>query len=409
MHILFLLTQDLESPSGRGRYLPLAQGLAGLGHRVTVAALHARFDELPRRSFEQDGIRVKYVAQMHVRKEGNTKTYYPAYQLVPLMAQATWGLARVALEQPADVIHVGKPHPMNGLAGLIARYAQRKCVFLDYDDYETASNRFTARWQRDVVSFSENWIPRQVHHITTHNQFLLNRLLALGVEREQITYLPNGVNKERFARPNPTEVAALREELGLAGKKVTAFIGTLSSPSHPVDLLLDAFVHVREAGPANALMIAGGGEDYERLRHRTKQLQITDSVVFCGRVPSTEVPLYYALADVLVDPVHDDAASRGRLPLKLFESWAAGIPFVTADVGDRRRVLGSPPAGVLVEPGNSEALSQGILAVLLDPARAAVLRRRGEKRLHRYDWVQLAQTLEAQYSKALKQLAAKVT
>lgn len=404
MHILFLLTQDLESPSGVGRYLPLARGLVQCGHRVTVAALHAGFDRLERRRFEQDGVDVRYVAQMHVKKEGNTKSYYPAHQLLPLMARATCALTRAALQIPADVIHIGKPHPMNGLAGLIAKHSRSKCIFLDYDDYEAASNRFAARWQTSVVSFFESWIPRHVHHITTHNQFLLDRLLALGIERKRITYLPNGVNKERFARPEPTEVEALRGELGLRRKRVTAFIGSLSSPSHPVGLLLDAFARVREIDRKSALMIVGGGEDYDSLRQKTDRMGLEDSVIFCGRVPSTEVPLYYALADVLVDPVHDDPASRGRLPLKLFESWASGTPFVTADVGDRRRILGSPPAGVLVAPGSPETLSQGILDVLLDPARADVLRRRGEEYVHRYDWSRLARTLEVRYSEAVRQL-----
>jgi len=34
MRILFLLTQDLESPSGLGRYLPLAKELGKLGNTV---------------------------------------------------------------------------------------------------------------------------------------------------------------------------------------------------------------------------------------------------------------------------------------------------------------------------------------------------------------------------------------
>jgi glycosyltransferase involved in cell wall biosynthesis len=402
MHILFLLTQDLESPSGVGRYLPLARGLVQCGHQVTVAALHSRFDVLRHRRFEQDGVKVRYVAQMHVRKKGNTKSYYPAHQLIPLMMRAALALTWAAVRVSADVTHIGKPHPMNSVAGLVAKHVQGKCTFLDYDDYEAGSNRFSGEWQRRVVSCFENWVPSQVHHITTHNHFLLNRLLALGIPRKRVTYLPNGVNIERFAKLNPTQVEDLRAKFDLEGKKVTAFIGTLSLPSHPVDLLLDAFPRVLEANPQNVLMIVGGGEDYEQLKQRSDQMRLGGSVIFSGRVPSSEVPLYYALADVVVDPARDDAASQGRLPLKLFESWASGTPFVTADVGDRGRVLGSPPAGILVEPGSPEALSRGILEVVLDETRADVLRRRGEKRVHQYDWTHLAKTMGACYSKALR-------
>lgn len=397
MHILFLLTQDLESPSGLGRYFPLARGLVRLGHRVSVAALHASFDSLQHTRFEQDGVEVWYVAQMHVRKEGNRKIYYPAHQLLPLTAQATWALTRAALSTPADVIHIGKPHPMNGLAGLIAMRVQNKYLFLDYDDYEAASNRFSGEWQRWIVSFFEELIPQRAHHITTHNHFLLGRLLALGIPRGRITYLPNGVDEQRFAQHDPTETETLRSRLKLGSKRVIAFIGSLSSPSHPIDLLLDAFARVQEAHPGNALIIVGGGEDYERLRERVRGMELKGSVVVCGRVPSAEVPSYYRLADVVVDPVYDNDAARGRLPLKLFESWASGTPFVTGDVGDRRKILGSPPAGILVQPGSPEALSKGILKVLLDPAQAAILCEQGKKRVHNYYWSHLAQTMEKSY------------
>ncbi len=48
MKIHFLLTQDLESPSGLGRYAPMARELVALGHQVRVSALHSAYDELER-------------------------------------------------------------------------------------------------------------------------------------------------------------------------------------------------------------------------------------------------------------------------------------------------------------------------------------------------------------------------
>ena len=76
MRILFLLTQDLESPSGLGRYAPLARELTVLGHQITIAALHSRYDTLDRRSFFKEGVDVRYLAPMHVKKRGNLKIYY---------------------------------------------------------------------------------------------------------------------------------------------------------------------------------------------------------------------------------------------------------------------------------------------------------------------------------------------
>ena len=79
MKILFLLTQSIDSPSGWGRYFPLARQLVRLGHQVTILALHPDFSNLAERLQDIDGVEKSiYVSQMHVSKHGNTKRYFSA-------------------------------------------------------------------------------------------------------------------------------------------------------------------------------------------------------------------------------------------------------------------------------------------------------------------------------------------
>ena len=82
MKIAFLLTQSIDSPSGLGRYFPLARQLVRLGHQVTILALHPDFSNLAERLQEIDGVRIHYVSQMHVSKHGNTKSYFSAPALL---------------------------------------------------------------------------------------------------------------------------------------------------------------------------------------------------------------------------------------------------------------------------------------------------------------------------------------
>ncbi len=85
--------------------------------------------------------------------------------------------------------------------------------------------------------------------------------------------------------------------------------------------------------------------------------------------------------------------------MKLFESWAAGVPFVSGDVGDRGLLLGTPPAGVLAWPGSVAALAEGILQVLNDAAYAEELRQRGRRRVVEFYWDTLVRRLDASYRK----------
>ena len=399
MHIAFLLTQSLESPSGLGRYWPVARELTRLGYQVTILALHPAYDYLNRRRFDRDGVHIRYVAQMHVRKSGSSKTYFGPVKLLLVTALATWRLCAAALRTPADAYHVCKPHPMNGTAGLIASRLRQKPLYLDRDDYEAASNRFGSGWQRYVVAYFEDRLPRRAAGITVNTRFMEQRLQSLGIQAERIVYVPNGVERERFADSvKIAETGArLRQELDLVNRPVVLYVGSMSLASHAVDLLLKAFRLVVAQLPRAVLILVGGGEDLECLRQKCQDLAIEQNVRFVGRVPPNTVATYYWLADVSVDPARDDPASQARSPLKLFESWAMGVPIVTVDVGDRRELLGDPPAGGLSSNDSAEALAERIVAVLQDPHVADTYRKLAQARVQEAYWDRRVLLFESVY------------
>ncbi len=398
MKILFLLTSDLQSPAGLGRYWPLARGLARSGHQVRIATLHSQWQALKEKTFMREGVIIQYVSPMHVMKDGNQKTYYSPLKLIGVSLMATLRLSQAAISSPADIIHVGKPHPMNSIAGLLASRLRGKTLCLDCDDYEAATNRFEGSWQKAVVEFFEKKMPRLARLVTTNTYYMMSMLSGWGCPKENIYYLSNGVDKERFVAPSLAELDLLRTRLGLVGKRIVLYIGTLSLTSHPIDLLLKAYAQLSSEHPGVELLIVGGGEDLEKLKDLSKALGVDQSTHFTGRVDPDEVNKYYHLADVSVDPVKDDGSARGRAPLKLFESWASGVPFVSAAVGDRPYLVGQPPAGVLVEPaGDPQALAKGIQLVLDSPELALQIRQRGLERVEHCTWEKLAADLEKQY------------
>ena len=334
--IIFLLSQDLESPSGLGRYRPMAKELVKRGFKVRIIALHPEYDQLASKTQLVDGVEVYYVSQMHVLKRENKTTYFSWWKLPRVILQATTKLYRKALEYHPDYIIVGKPHPMNGLAGIWAAKKTHAKLIVDCDDYEKESNHYTNNLQKTLIGFFETYIPQKAWKVTTNTFFMRDKLIEAGVKPEKIVYLSNGVDRERFSNVNPNEAEKLRQELCLSGKKVVLYIGSLNLSNHPVDMLLKAFVFVKESVPNAILLVVGGGRDLVTLKNLAQDLRISQSVIFTGRVPSESAPLYYSLADVSVDPADDSPASSGRAPLKIFESLAMGVPVITSDVGDRK-------------------------------------------------------------------------
>jgi glycosyltransferase involved in cell wall biosynthesis len=191
----------------------------------------------------------------------------------------------------------------------------------------------------------------------------------------------------------------LQDRLGIEGKRIILYIGSMSLASHPVDLLVTAFRIVHSKYPGSLLLIVGGGEDLDSLQDLVHRLELQDDVIFTGRINPEQVVMYYHLGDVSVDPVNDDDQAKSRSPLKLFESWAVGVPFVTAAVGDRTALLGSPQAGVLANPGDPESLASAILSILNNPEKAKNLSRLGLERVGEYDWYRLAEKLDQTYPK----------
>jgi glycosyltransferase involved in cell wall biosynthesis len=324
---------------------------------------------------------------MHVRKSGPHKAYYGSAQLLWITLNATIKLAQALWSSQADVIHLGKPQPMNVLAARLA--ARGRPVFCDCDDLEAEANTFTARWQQSIVKSTENGITEWVRGLTVNTHFLWHYFLERNLRGLPIRRVSNGVESSRFA--GPFQPDSLRKQLELPPQSaIVVYVGTLSVKSHCVDLLLEAFAQVHRRRPDARLVLVGAGEDYDALVDWVASLGVANHTRFVGRVASSEIPNYFALATVSVDPVRDNRIARARSPLKVVESLACGTPVVTSDVGDRNLMVASGINGQLVPPGEPSALAEGIIRIL-ENATDSFSRSQIRAAIEPYHWDRLTQ------------------
>lgn len=395
LRIVFLITMGIDRPSGM-RYFQIARELVRRGHLVRILALHPDLAHCSQRRFVYDGVEVWYVGQMHAHKHGSVPRRLSPFQLIRVLVRATLGMIWGIICSPADVYHLGKPQPVNGLAALVGVMLLRQHRFyVDCDDDEVGSNRLSAAWQRAVFAFWQWLLPRLAAGVTVNTTFLTQRMHQRGIT--PIVYVPNGVDLERFKRPSAGILAMLRAALDLADRRVIAYMGTLALHNHPVDLLLDAFTQIAHAMPDTALLLIGGGEDLPLLRRRATEIGLQSRILFTGHLRSESIPVYLALADVSVDPVCNNDVARARSPLKLFESLALSIPVVTGDVGDRAAVLDGGRAGMLVAPGDPASLAHGLTKLLEHDHWRTTLAHTGRQHVQRYTWSMLAAQWENVY------------
>lgn len=405
MRITFLLTQSIDSPGGGGRYLPLAKALVKRGYQVSILALHHNYSQLKKKRMDIDGVSVFYVGQMHVLKQGNNKVYFSPFRLLWITFTATFRLFWAALWVPTDVIQVCKTQPMNGLAAWGGHLIRRLPVVLDSDDYEAVNNRFAYRWQQKIVAWFEQWMPSFSKGIIVGNNFIAEQFISHGYPEEAISIVPNGVDQERFAILDDENLSkklfSIRQTLSVPNEKdVVVYIGSMSLVSHAVDLLLEAFTCVLITKPDAVLVLVGAGEDFGFLQQLANELGINNQVRFVGRIPTMEIPYYYHLGVVSVDPMRCSIQAESSLSLKLLESLAAGVPCVTADIGDRKNIVGD--AGLAVEPDNALALAEGMLFVLKNSEIAEKMHQVAMTRRERNWWSKRVDSYIEMYKRCSK-------
>jgi glycosyltransferase involved in cell wall biosynthesis len=171
--------------------------------------------------------------------------------------------------------------------------------------------------------------------------------------------IPNGVDPHRV-RPG-LEPAVEREP----GSFTIGFVGSLKG-WHGLSTLVEAFAALHRDFPQVRLLIAGDGPERERLVAQVGSLRLEPAVCLTGAVASDRVPRVLASMDVAVAP-YPNLPDFYFSPLKIFEYMAAGLPVVASGLGQVAEVIQTEVNGLLVPPGNAEALAAALRRLVSEP------------------------------------------
>jgi len=220
-------------------------------------------------------------------------------------------------------------------------------------------------WKYRLTRSLETWACRRASQIGVLCNGLKNDLVQRGIPAEKITVVWNGVNPNDFRAGTPDP--ALSQAHGLAGKKVLGYIGSFYR-YEGLDLLVEAMAKIAASRNDVALLLAGGGETEKFLREQVARLNLTDKVIFPGRIPHERIPDVYSLIDVLVYPRHSMRLTDLVTPLKPLEAMAMGKPLVASDVGGHRELIRDGQTGLLFKAGHASALVAALERILDDAA-----------------------------------------
>ena len=209
-------------------------------------------------------------------------------------------------------------------------------------------------------------------------------------ERKGIHVTPNGVDLELFSRPAPLPE---RFPAHLAGRFVIAFVGSLKA-WHGIEPLLEAFRRLHAREPRAHLLVLGEGPMLPAVRRAEDRLG-AEAVTVVGAVPHEEVPAWLRHAQVGVAP-YPPLEEFYFSPIKVAEYMAAGLAVVASDIGQLREMVVEGETGLLVEPGDVDALTEALGRLATRPELAQRLGAAGRRRAESlYDWGRAAEAVES--------------
>lgn len=183
---------------------------------------------------------------------------------------------------------------------------------------------------------------------------------TLRISEHRVVLINNGV-----ARPSavlPDEVSATRIRTGLGPEHfVIGTVGRLFDSVKRVSDLIRALPSVLARAPRARLLVVGTGPDERALRALAKSVGVADCVVFAGY--QEDPGPFYSVMDVFAL-----ASAHEAFGLVLVEAMYHTLPVVATRVGGIPHVVVEGETGLLVEPGQPQALATTILALVHNPA-----------------------------------------
>lgn len=222
-------------------------------------------------------------------------------------------------------------------------------------------------WALRQLERLEMFLYRQASLIVAVTHGFKSNLAARGIDPDKITVVTNGVDLSRF-QPRPRDDVLL-EALGLRGKFVVGYIGTLGM-AHALENVIAAAEQLRDR-PDVRILFVGPGAVRESLIAECAKRRV-DNVIFVPGQPKDRVSLYWDLCDVALVHLKNAAVFATVIPSKIFEAMAMGLPIVlAAPTGEASAIVARNGAGVVVPPEDPAALAATIRDLHDDDASRA--------------------------------------
>jgi glycosyltransferase involved in cell wall biosynthesis len=340
------------------------------GHKVTVLTCFPNFPEgrvykgYKRKLFqweEAEGIRILRVWTYVAPNQGilkRTLSYF-SYVISSLLG--------VVLIKKGDLVISSTPQFFSAVAGYFFSRLSRLPHFLEVRDLWPESivavgalkNRNAIR----ILEWLESFMYLSSKKIIVVTDSFKRELLKKGVPADKIEVVKNGVDLD-FFRPD-IDAAKQKEELGLKGKFLVSYIGTIGM-AHALMQVLELAELTRDNREIVFLLVGTGAEKGALMEAKRKRR--LENVIFADKQSKDNIVNFYAMSDVCLVTLKNAPLFKTVIPSKVFEIMAMGKPVLLGVDGEvRELVAGRARAGIYFRPEDIRDFHEKLMLLFNDP------------------------------------------
>jgi len=362
---------------GATRAYNVVRGLVLNGCRVTVVTAfpHYPSGDIPR-EYRWRPLRVEWFGGFKV-----VRTFVPPLaskglvrRLVLFLSFMVSSLFAVPFVGGVDVVWAANPNILAFMPALVYGFVKRCPVVLNVDDlwpedlYSFGMLKEGSLFSR-IAEFLARFAYRRAWAITPISPGYVGVISGkYRVDASKICVVRAGVDVDRF-RLNSG---------GRNGGKFRVLYSGAFSVAYDFDQVLLAAKNLEESEEIE-FILQGGGELADYLKAKVEELRLKNVKVINRIVSRDEVAKLLSGTDALILPLRDFGTPYLGISSKLYEYQAAGKPIICCAEGESARYVEETKSGIVVKPGDHEALAKAVLYLRENRELAEELGRNGRR------------------------------
>ncbi len=357
---ILIITQHYPPDLGASafRLKALTDELINHGHEVIIlTAVPNRYSSL--KTSNNTKYREK-VIQIPIKK-GNDSAWGQIKRQAKFYFKVKKEAKRICKNEKMDIAIVSSPPFLIGVAGISLKKYVRKLVLEIRDLWpDTIVDLGKAKESNPIIKimrYYEKKMYRTADKIVTVLPFMNERISSKGISKEKLITFTNGLDRylmneiEKWSQKKEE----VRKKLHIPlNKFVISYVGNIGLGQN-----LKILIEAANNFPEIEFMLVGDGSDKTRLTEMAKAKRLSN-VHFIPPVQRNEVPMYYAVADVLFIHLANVKLFASSLPSKTFEYAVANRPIIYGLDGLAAEILDKSHSGIRIHRESKEELIEAI-------------------------------------------------